>query len=186
MSLNKHSHLAGKHAFLSASKYHWIRYDEEKIEQSFMTAMAAAKGTRLHELAMHLIKEGVKLEDTRATLNAYVNDSIGYRMIPEQILYYSDNCFGTADALSFREGLLRIFDLKTGVNEASPDQLLIYAAMFCLEYEVKPPEIEMDLRIYQNDDVKMIETDPHDIIVIMDIIRKFDQIIERKKWEVQA
>lgn len=186
MVLNKHSDLVGKHAFLSASKYHWIRYDEEKLAQSFITAMAAARGTRLHELAMNLIKEGVKLEDTRATLNAYVNDAIGFRMTPEQILFYSNNCFGTADALSFRNGLLRIHDLKTGVNPSSMDQLLIYAAMFCLEYEIKPPEIEIELRIYQNDTVEILNPDPGDVIQIMDIIRKFDEIIERKKWEVSA
>lgn len=184
MSFNKHSNLVGKHAFLSASKYHWIRYDEEKLAQSWLTAMAAARGTRLHEIAMHLIKEGIKLDDTRATLNAYVNDAIGFRMTPELILYYSDNCFGTADAVSFRNGLLRIHDLKTGVNQSSIDQLLIYAAIFCLEYEMKPPSIEMELRIYQNDEIEILEPDPHDVIQIMDTIRKFDEVIERKKWEV--
>src|SRR5690606_21219037 len=129
---------------------------------------------------MNLIKEGIKLEDTQATLNAYVNDAIGFRMTPEQILYYSDNCFGTADALSFRNGLLRIHDLKTGVNPSSMDQLLIYAAMFCLEYDMKPPTIAMELRIYQNDEIHILEPDPGEVIQIMDTIKKFDQIIERK------
>jgi hypothetical protein len=186
VSLNKHSDLAGKHAFLSASKYHWLRYSDEKLAQSWLTAMAAARGTRLHDLAMHLIKEGIRLEDTQATLNAYVNDAIGFRMTPEQILYFSDNCFGTADALSFRDSLLRIHDLKTGVNEASFDQLLIYAAIFCLEYEMSPATIEIELRIYQNDAVKVLEPDPHDVIEAMDKIRRFDEIIERTKWEVRA
>lgn len=186
MHLNKHSDLAGKHAFLSASKYHWIRYDEEKLEQSFITALAAARGTRLHDLAQQLITEGIKLEDNTTTLNAYVNDAIGFRMTPEQILYYSDNCFGTADALSYRNQKLRIHDLKTGVHPGSHDQLLIYAAMFCHEYEVKPATIDIELRLYQNDEISILEPDPHDVIEVMDVIRRFDEIIERKKWEVSA
>lgn len=76
---------------------------------------------------------GQKLPRLNKTLNAYVNDAIGYKMIPEQILFYSDNCFGTADAIVFRNGLLRIHDLKTGVIPAHMEQLEVYAALFCLE-----------------------------------------------------
>ena len=62
----------------------------------------------------------------------------------EQALYYSDNCFGTADAISFKKNFLRIHDLKTGVTPGSMKQLLIYASMFCLEYNFLPIQIFYD------------------------------------------
>lgn len=186
MNFNTHSNLVGKHAFLSASKYHWIRYDDEKLDQSFMTAMAAARGTRLHDIAMQLIKEKILLPETSATLNAYVNDAIGYRMTPEQVLYYSENCFGTADTISFRDDLLRIHDLKTGVNPGSHDQLMIYTAMFCYEYGIKPPTIDIELRLYQNDDIKILIPDPRDVIEVMDIMRRSDERINLLKMEGMA
>jgi hypothetical protein len=123
MNFNQHFHLAGKHAFLSARKYAWIRYDEENLAESFAKALAAQEGTELHEIAASLIRKGLKLRGTSQTMAMYVNDAIGYRMTPEQILFYSENCFGTADAISFRSELLRIHDLKTGVSNASMDQL---------------------------------------------------------------
>lgn len=186
MIFNTHSDLAGNHAFLSASKYHWIRYNEEKLESTFTTAMAAARGSRLHNLAMQLINEGVKLARTQATLNMYVNDAIGYRMKPEQVLFYSENAFGTVDAISFRKNLLRIHDLKTGVNPGSHDQLLIYAAFFCLEYGFKPPEIDMELRLYQNDEIFPLIPDPKDVIDIMAIIVRFDARINDMKRELAS
>lgn len=184
MNFNSHSDLAGKHAFLSASKYHWIRYDDDKLDQSYLTALAAARGTRLHEFAMEAILLGIKLRGTSSTLTSYVNDAIGFRMTPEQVLYYSDNVFGTVDAISFRKNLLRIHDLKTGVNKCSFDQLLIYAALFCLEYGLKPAAIEIELRIYQNDEVNIDIPDPHDIIEIMDKIVRFDARINALRLEV--
>ena len=30
----------------------------------------------------------------------YVNDGVGFKLTPEQILYYSPYCYGTADAIS--------------------------------------------------------------------------------------
>src|SRR5690606_36597755 len=147
MNFNSHFELAGRHAFLSASKYHWINYTDDKLESVYRTYLAAQKGTELHELAKDLIRLGVKRPRTNATLNAYVNDAIGYRMTPEQILYYSDNSFGTADSISFRKNLLRIHDLKTGTNRCSQNQLAVYAALFCLEYGFKPMEIDIETRI---------------------------------------
>jgi len=180
---NTHSDLAGQHAFLSASKYHWTNYDDEKLDSTFVTAMAAARGTRLHNLAMMLIREGVKLGRSRQTLNMYVNDAIGFRMIPEQVVKYSNNAFGTVDTISFRKNLLRIHDLKTGVNPCKMRQLEIYAAFFCLEYGFKPTQIEIELRIYQNDDVEILIPDPHDIIELMDKTVRFDNLIEARKME---
>lgn len=184
MIWNKHSDLVGKHAFLSGSKYHWINYDEDKLAEAYDKAMTAARGTRLHALAHDLISLGIKLPNTNQTLNMYVNDCIGYRMKTEQILFHSYNAFGTADAIDFRERVLKIFDLKNGVIPTKETQLEVYAAFFCLEYKVRPAEIDYDLRIYQNDQIYRFDTDPEDITYIMSRIVEFDKLIESMKEEV--
>ncbi len=186
MLFNNHSRLAGQHAFLSASKYHWINYTDEKMDLAYVTAMAAKRGSDLHDLAAQLIRMGVRLPTTRTTMNLYVNDALGYRMAPEQVLYYSDNAFGTADAISFRRKLLRIHDLKTGVTETSHHQLEVYAALFCLEYRMRPFDITTELRIYQNDEVRIYEGDPDAITHIMDRIVTFDRRINLLKEEAEA
>lgn len=178
MNFNKHFGLEGKHAFLSASKYHWVNYDKDKLVKTYSTHMDVMRGTELHELAERLIRLGVQLPDNGQTLSMHVNDAIGYSMEPEQILYYSPNCFGTADAISFKNNLLRIHDLKTGVSKASMLQPEIYAALFCLEYDVSPKEIEIELRIYQLGEKLIDRPDPDDIFHIMDKIITFDRIID--------
>lgn len=183
MLFNTHSNLAGRHAFLSASKYHWTNYDDEKLDRVFISAAAAKRGTELHELAHNLIRLGVKLPTRRTTLNAYVNDAIGYRMTPEQMLYVTDNAFGTADAISFRRSLLRIHDLKTGELPGNIRQLEIYAAFFCLEYGVKPADIGIELRIYQNDETLIFEADPMVIAQLMVKTIEFSRRIDQIKME---
>lgn len=181
MNFNKHSNLIGQHAFLSASKYHWVRYDDNKLRDTFRNFEAIQMGTRLHELAKELITLGIKLPRTSKTLNSFVNDAIGYKMVPEQILYYSDNCFGTSDAVSFKNNMLRIHDLKTGITPASITQLEIYAALFCLEYRIQPNDISIELRIYQSDEVLVHSPVQEDILYIMQKIRDFDKLIEELK-----
>lgn len=178
-----HYDLIGKHAFLGASKYHWINYDEDKLLESFRRSMAVERGTRLHAFAAECINLGQNLPDEPKTLNLYVNDSLKYKMRAEQVLYYSDNCFGTADAICFRNKKLRIHDLKTGEIPAHMEQLLIYAALFCLEYKVKPGDITFELRIYQSDDALVCNPTADDILPIMDRIKTFDRIIEKAKIE---
>lgn len=183
MNFNNHSNLEGQHAFLGASKYHWINYDEERVAESYANFMAAQRGTILHAFAAECINLRQTLPKSRKTLNTYVNDAIGFKMVPEQILFYSDNCFGTADAISFRKGLLRIHDLKTGIIPAHMQQLHIYAALFCLEYDVKPSDIDMELRIYQNNEV-IYDNPTVDVIApIMDKIITFDKVIDKIKME---
>ena len=143
--------------------------------------MATQKGTVLHDFAAQCIKLGQKLPKSQKTLNMYVNDAIGYKMTPEQILYYSENCFGTADSIAFRNGLLRIHDLKTGVIKAHIEQLMIYAALFCLEYKVKPAEIDIELRLYQNNEIEIHEPETDEIVPIMDKIVTFDKVIKKVK-----
>ena len=178
MIFNKHSYLEGQHAFLSPSKYHWIRYSEEKLDLTYSTRQAAQRGSELHDFAMNAVRLGIKLPRSRKTLNLYVNDAIGFRMNVEQPLFYSFNCFGTADAISFRNNLLRIHDLKTGETRCSMDQLCIYAAIFCLEYDHRPDEIEIELRIYKSDEVEVFTPDPEYIHEIMVKIVAFDKRID--------
>ena len=183
MNFNNHYSLEGKHAFLGASKYHWVNYDNDKIAESYMKHQATLKGTILHDFACQCIVLGQKLPKSQKTLNMYVNDAIGFKMHPEQVLYYSDNCFGTADAIVFRNNLLRIHDLKTGVTKAHMEQLEIYAALFCLEYNKKQGDIDMELRIYQNNEIVIHHPTAEDILPIMDKIMTFDKIIEKLKSE---
>ena len=183
MDFNTHSRLEGKHSFLSPSNYHWINYSDQKLEARYASHRASRRGTALHALAHDAITLGVKLAKSNSTLSMYVNDAIGYKMNVEQPLYYSDNCFGTADAICFRRGTLRIHDLKTGITSASVHQLEVYAAIFCLEYEVLPEDIKIELRIYQNGEAIVYDGDPDAINHIMDRIIELDIKIERLRAE---
>ena len=181
MHFNDHWRLKDKHAFLGASQCSWLNYDEERLITVYQNMMAKERGTRLHAFAAECISLNQKLPRSNKTLNLYVNDAIGYHMTPEQILYYSDNCFGTADAILFKNNFLRIHDLKTGVGKTHIEQLEIYAALFCLEYKFDPEKIGIELRIYQNDEVRIYQPLPEEIRSIMNQIIEFDKIIEKVK-----
>lgn len=183
MNFTKHYELRGEHAFLSASKYHWIRYDADKISSAYRKFLATQRGTEIHAFACECIRLGIRLPKNKKSLNNYVNDAIGYRMTPEQILYYSPNAFGTADTISFRDDFLRIHDLKTGVSPVSMDQLEVYVAYFCLEYKVKPKDIDIELRLYQSDEIVIHKPEWKDIQLIMEKIVDFDKRIELIKSE---
>lgn len=185
MRFNDNSKLAGKHALLSASKGSWLNYSEDKIDRVFYSQMAAQRGTDLHKLANDLIRLGVRLPEVAKTLNLYVNDAIGFRMTPELTLFYSINCFGTCDAIYFRKNKLGIHDLKTGLTHSSIRQLMIYAALFCLEYGFNPIDIEIELRIYQNDAVEIWEADPVEIRGIMDRIVTVDRRVNQLREEAE-
>lgn len=181
MIFNRHSRLEGRHAFLSPSNYHWLNYSEERLKDRYVTARKAQRGTELHIFAHEAIRLGIRLPETQETLNMYVNDAIGYKMEVEQPLFYSDNCFGHADTLCFRNGLLRVHDLKTGSSPASAHQLEIYAALFCLEYIISPHEIEVELRLYQSNEVSCFQPFPETIVHIMDKIVLFDAKLDELK-----
>lgn len=182
---NKHSNLSGSHALMSPSQYAWLNDDDEKFRNRVRSWEAAKRGTELHAIAADLIEHGIALPRSKKTYNRYVNDGIGFRMRPEQLLFYSLNCFGTADTISFDEkkGFLRIHDLKTGKMPCKLTQLEIYAALFCLEHGIKPGDIEMELRIYQNDDILQGNPDATEILPIMDNIIHKDQILQDMKGE---
>ena len=181
MNWREHSVFEGQHAFLGASKYHWINYDENKLTYSYSKYKAAQRGTELHEFAATCIRLKQKLPRSQKTLNMYVNDAIGHRMRSEQVLVYSNNCFGTTDAISFRNDTLRIHDLKTGVIPGKIEQLLIYAALFFLEYGLKPIDIHTELRIYQNDMILNHEPTVEELKPIMDKIIAFDKLVNKLK-----
>lgn len=211
MIFNKHSNLEGKHALLGGSKFYWIndisKADKLKRIRSFYTTDL---GTALHEVAKKRIKYGYKLSkyDKKSViidiletgipeiilssidfdavfdnLQAYVNDAIGFKMIPEQILYYSDFCFGTADAIAFRDNFLRIHDYKSGLTPAHIEQLEVYASLFCLEYKIKPVDIQMELRIYQNNEVLIHNPEVDEIVPIIDQIISYNKFITKIQKE---
>lgn len=184
MRFNTHSAIAGQHAFLSPSQYHWIRYTDQKLQARWTARQASARGTSLHDLAHNAIRLGVEFSRREdPTLSAYVADGIKYKMSVDQPVFYSDNCFGTVDSISYRRRQLRIHDLKTGINRASMDQLRVYAAIFCLEYAVSPYDIKIELRIYQAGEIIIEQPDPSVISNYMETIIWADMEIERYKLE---
>ena len=177
MNFNKHSILEGLHAPFSPSQSSWLRYSDDKALDVYSNKKAAEMGTRLHAWAKETIDLGIKQSRSKKTIYAYVNDAIGFKMSTEVVLYYSPRFFGTADSISFRNNMLRIHDLKTGITPVHMEQLEIYAALFCLEYKVKPTDIEMELRIYQNDEILYSNPEPEEIIEIMEKIIHLDKLL---------
>ena len=199
---------AGAHALLSGSRYAWFNYDEEKLFNYVAASYAATIGTVIHDVAARLIKHQIKVTKVSAravimlellekkvprtfididryidNFVAYVNDAIGFGLRPEQVLKYSENAFGTADAILFNEKkhFLRIHDYKSGVTQPCLRQLEIYAAFFCLEYHVQPKDISIELRIYWNNEIITGLPTAADIVPIMDRIVSFDNYIKNIK-----
>lgn len=190
MRFNDHKNLRGFHAPFSASQSSWLRYDDEKAAEVYANKKASEMGTRLHAWAAETINLRIKQPRSKKTLYSYVNDAIGFNMDTEVVLFYSERFFGTADAISFRyekakeANVLRIHDLKTGRNPVHMDQLMIYAALFCLEYRIKPGEILIELRIYQNDEILYHNPEADEILPIMDKIIHFNKLLEKLDMEV--
>ena len=182
----KHSKLEGLHSPFSASQSSWLRYDDDKAIEVYLNKKASVMGTRLHAWAKDTIDLRIKQPRSKKTLYAYVNDAIGFKMDTEVVLFYSERFFGTADAISFRDNFLRIHDLKTGKTgkiEDHIEQLEIYAALFCLEYRIKPGDIQMELRVYKNDKVLVHNPTAEDILPIMDKIVHLDKLLEQIEEE---
>ena len=212
MNWNDHSKLVGRHAILSPSGYSWINYspdDESRVAllNRYYSEYSQLIGTLVHDYARKRIlydmpirksdktallfylvdngipKNAIDMEYIFENLMYYVNDAIEYKMDPEVILYYSDNCFGCADAIQYKKNLLRIHDLKNGKTPAHIEQLEIYAALFCLEYEKKPGEINIELRVYQPFNLMVMNPDASDIVPIMDQIVSQDRFLTRVRNE---
>ncbi|WP_458459244.1 DUF2800 domain-containing protein [Pseudobutyrivibrio sp.] len=207
MKWNDHSKLIGSHAFLSPSKSSWLRKTDDELVDAKKNSYAQQIGTLLHAYAADCIKfrERMKKTDSRGvkfdlmrngipeyaidmdviypTFMNYVNDAVGFRLDPEVPLYYSDECYGTADAINLDGKVLRIHDLKTGRTEAKMDQLMVYAGLFYLEYGYKPEKIPAALRIYQMGEVVIYEPEADDVRDIMDQIVAKNSILQRMKQE---
>lgn len=184
MDFNIHRNLEGLHAPFSPSQPSWLRYDDAKAREVYSNKKAAERGTRLHAWAKETIDLGIKQPKSKKTIYAYVNDAIGFKMDTEVVLFYSPRFFGTADSISFKNNTLRIHDLKTGTSPVKMEQLLVYAALFCLEYDVRPGDIEMELRIYQNDGVDILNPTAEDVGPIMDKIIHLDKLLKKFDEEV--
>lgn len=178
MIWNEHKELRGRHALLSPSSYHWINYSNEKLTKFYQNKKKVEEGTELHELASLLIKKKKKVAKYKQAWNLFVNDCISLNMESERVLYYSDFCFGTADAISFNGRKLRIYDLKTGDTKASFTQLIVYAALFCLEYNIDPLSIEIELRIYQYNTYEELDDSNEEIKDVMSIIIEHTKTLE--------
>lgn len=183
MNFQRHLDYEGLHAPFSASKPTWLRYSDDKMIKSFVNMQAKERGTRLHAWAEETIKLGIKQISEKNTINEYINDAIGYKMKTEVVLFYSNFFFGTCDTICFRDNFLRIHDLKTGSKPASMEQLKVYAALFCLEYKIKPSSIKIELRIYQNNRINVEEPFPEEIVKIMDTIVHFDNLLNNYEKE---
>ena len=183
MNFVKHSNLEGLHAPFAASQSAWLRYDDDKALDVYRNKKAKELGTKLHAWAKETIDLGIKQPKSKKTIYAYINDAIGFKMSTEVVLYYSDRFFGTADAICFRHNMLRIHDLKTGKTPVHMEQLMIYAALFCLEYKIKPDDIDMELRIYQNDEVIVHNPGYDEIVPIMEQIVRFDKVLAQVNYE---
>lgn len=212
MIFERYSDLEGQHAFLSPSQPHWLRYTEDKLVERYLNSLAVQRGTELHKFASDAIRLNIPLPRSKTSLNMFVNDAIGFKMSSEQPLYYSGFCFGTADAIEYKKNYLRIHDLKTGEMEAKMDQLKVYAALFCLNYQsivrklrnegksdidiaakldLKTTELHfepaqmsgIELRIYQFGEIRTEMADPLEIRSIMDIIVDHTNTLRRVEAE---
>lgn len=205
MIWNRHPKLEGTHAFLSASKYSWLYKNDVDIVEAYKNSYAQTIGTMMHSFAadcigfreklrkgdmrlvkLDLMRKGVPefvidLRDSFPTLMRYVNDAVDFQMDQEVLLYYSDYCYGTVDAISVTKDILRIHDLKTGVTPAKMDQLLIYSALFYLEYGYKPEAMHTELRIYQMDDIVAHTPEPEEVREVMEAIVRADRVLQKLK-----
>ena len=90
--------------------------------------------------------------------------------------------YGVADAIiDFTNNFLRIYALKTKHKPLDMKQLLIYDALFCLKYGIKPCDIQIENRICQNDDVLIANPTFEDIDSIIEKIKEFDRVVREVK-----
>lgn len=195
---NIHKEYEGKHALMGASNPHWLNYDSKAFENKYYSRYSQEIGTALHQLAHDCIVGRIKLSkhDTHLvemalfkafipkdaydpniilkTLMPFVNDAIGFHMSSEILLFVNEFCFGTTDAIVYNEyeKILRIHDYKSGSIPGKIEQIYIYMAMFCIEYNIDPRKLNLiEARIYQNCEC-LIDNPPAEVILnIINIIK---------------
>jgi hypothetical protein len=62
------------------------------------------------------------------------------------------------------------------------EQLIIYAALFCLEYGIKPSSLYTELRIYQGGEPLIYEPAAEEITMVIETIITRDNFMN-KMWE---
>lgn len=212
MNFRRHLELNGRHAPLSPSSWRWLNDDEESFTKRLCSQYLADIGTILHDIARKHIKHRIKLNkyDKKNvmldlvergipafvvdTINfdamyenfmRYVNDCVAFKMTPEVVLYFSPNCFGTTDAINYNEEthFLRIHDYKSGTTPAHMEQLMIYVALFCLEYGIKPSSLYTELRIYQGPEPMIYEPSAEEITQVIETIITRDNFMNNIREE---
>ena len=152
------------------------------MESFLWTKYKCGDDAKLGSYGVTLIQQMCNLpKEVFETAKHYINDGIGFRMSVEQPLVYSEYCFGTADTIAFRDSKLRIHDYKSGDRPAHMDQLMIYAGLFCLEYVIKPKDIDTELRIYQAGEVLTHEPEDDELTDIIDRIVYINRFVEKYK-----
>lgn len=161
-------------------KYSSVRNLKDNFETYLYPKYLNNDGDDLNDYGKKIVYEiGFLPKEVFETVKSYINDCIAFKMTPEQPLVYSLYFYGTTDCISFRDNILRIHDLKTGSIPAHIEQLEIYAALFCLEYDIKPVDISIELRIYQNNEILHYEPGIDDIVPIMDLIVSRDKELNK-------
>lgn len=212
MIFKKHSELEGKHAILSPSAWRWINDDPEALVKRLCSQYLSTIGTILHDIArkhiqhriklnkydkknvmLELVEQGVpafvidtiNFDSMYENLMRYVNECVAFKMSPEVVLCFGKYFFGTADAIKYDEEtrFLRIHDLKTGTTPAHREQLMIYVALFCLEYAIKPSSIMVELRIYQGCEIDMWTPSTEEIVQVMETIIAHENLMHKLREE---
>jgi len=149
--------------------------------ESFIAVTHMTREDEISDMGWVYIKHLDTLgNDAMLTVKDYINDGVSLRMNTEEVVYYSDFFYGTSDTLLFKNNKLIIHDLKTGVTPAHMEQLMIYAALFCLQHKVAPGTIEMELVMYQNADKEFYYPGADEILPIMDKIVTIDKALRQE------
>ena len=163
-------------------------YAKDRI-QAHMKLTKSEKNGVLFSLIrdQRIPRRAIDIDYIFPNLMNYVNDAIALRMDPEIVLAYSSVAFGTADTIKFENDILRIHDLKTGISPVSMKQLEQYAALFFLEYgeieDAHPEHTRVELRIYQNNDVQVLQPEPERILSVMDQIVYASDFVQKQLME---
>ena len=115
-------------------------------------------------------------EETFGTIKSYINDCIAFKMETEVRVEFSENFFGTADAIRFDGKNLKVFDLKTGATPGKIEQPIIYACLYLLKYHIAVESVSVEARIYQNNDILGATPDTSELIPIMNKIIHLDNL----------